>query len=98
MGAASVGHGEFGFGGVPAGFAWVGDDFRGGEGPDAVDAGQRSVDRFHVAGDLGVEAVGLAEQLSYLLIRDLAGLGSGGRASGDQPADPVEGFGICQTG
>ena len=57
MGAASVGHGEFGFGGVPAGFACFGDDLRGGEGPDAVDIGQGSVDRVHVAGDLGIEIV-----------------------------------------
>lgn len=75
MGAASVGHGEFGFGGVSAGFACFGDDLRGGEGPDAVDAGQRSVNRFHVAGDLGVEAAHLAEELPYVLDPGFSGPG-----------------------
>ena len=93
MGAASVGHGEFGFGGVSAGFARFGDDFCGGEGSDAVDIGQGSVDRVHEAGDLGVEVLDLAQQLPYVLDPGFSYLGSGGRAFGDLPADSVEGFG-----
>ena len=98
MGAASVGHGELGLGGVPAGFAWVGDDLRGGEGPDAVDIGQGSVDRVHEAGDLGVKAADSAQPLPYVLDPGFSDLGSGGRAFGDQPADPVESFERGQTG
>ena len=97
MGAASVGHGEFGFGGVSAGFARLGDDLRGGEGPDAVDIGQGSVDRVHEAGDLGVEVLDLAQQLPYVLDPGFSDLGSGGRAFGDLPADPVESLGRGQA-
>ena len=53
QGYGSVGHGDFGFGGVAVGVADFGEDLGGGQVADAVDVGESGPRGFDVGGDLG---------------------------------------------
>ena len=54
-GGGSVGHGEFGFGGVAVGVADFGEDLGGGQVADAVDVGEGGPRGFDVGGGVFAE-------------------------------------------